>query len=480
MRGTIDTLLIAGGIGVAGALRDRALIEWIRGRAGLVRRLCSVCSGAFLLAEAGLLDGLRATTHWRQCERLAADYPAVSVETDPIFVRAGKIYTSAGVTAGIDLALALIEEDHGREVALAVARELVMFLRRPGGQSQFSVQLSAQQADREPIRDLQRWIGDNLGADLSVETLARRAAMSPRNFARVFTREVGATPGEFVENLRVEAAPAAAGRIRRWRRRDCVRVRLRHARVDAARVPPHTARAAERISQPIQSKVKCMTKKENAMRIAFLIFDNLTTLDAIGPFEVMCRIPGAEVMFVGETAGIKRADPPKSLGIVADYSIADVTSADILVVPGGRGEAQVREKPHMLEWVRQIDKTTQWTTSVCTGALVLGAAGLLKGRPATTHWARLEMLREFGAVPRSERVVEDGKIITAAGVSAGIDMGLHLVRRVAGDTVAHAIQVGIEYDPQPPFDGNAGRAPAYVIDVLRAAYDLSDEKPAAS
>ena len=124
------------------------------------------------------------------------------------------------------------------------------------------------------------------------------------------------------------------------------------------------------------------------MRIAFLIFDNLTALDAIGPFEVMCRIPGAEVMFVGETAGIKRADP-NSLGLVADYSIADVTSADILVVPGGRGEAQVREKPQMLEWVRQIDATTRWTTSVCTGALILGAAGLLKGRPATTHWARL-------------------------------------------------------------------------------------------
>jgi transcriptional regulator GlxA family with amidase domain len=206
VRGAIDTLLIAGGIGVADAVRDRALIEWIRGSAKRVRRLCSVCSGAFLLAQAGLLDGLRATTHWRQCARLAAQYPAVSVETDPIFVRAGKIFTSAGVTAGIDLALALLEDDHGRDVALAVARELVMFLRRPGGQSQFSVQLSTQQADREPIRDLQRWIADHLGADLSVEALARRAAMSPRNFARVFAHEVGITPGEFVESSRIEAA----------------------------------------------------------------------------------------------------------------------------------------------------------------------------------------------------------------------------------------------------------------------------------
>src|SRR5580658_2407588 len=206
VRGPIDTLLVAGGRGTTAAMRDRALIEWLRSTERRARRLCSVCTGAFLLAEAGLLDGLSATTHWRQCARLAARYPLVSVETDPIFVRAGKIFTSAGVTAGIDLALALVEEDHGREVALAVARELVMFLRRPGGQSQFSVQLSAQQADREPIRDLQRWIADHLGTDLSVEALARRAAMSPRNFARVFNREVGMTPGEFVENLRVEAA----------------------------------------------------------------------------------------------------------------------------------------------------------------------------------------------------------------------------------------------------------------------------------
>ena len=206
VRGPIDTLMVAGGIGTTAALRDRALVGWLRGSLRRTRRLCSVCTGAFLLAEAGLLEGLRATTHWRQCDALAARYPTIKVETDPIFVRSGKIFTSAGVTAGIDLALALLEEDHGRDVALAVARELVMFLCRPGGQSQFSVQLRAQQADREPIRDVQRWIADHLDSDLSVEALARRAAMSPRNFARVFTREVGATPGDFVENLRVEAA----------------------------------------------------------------------------------------------------------------------------------------------------------------------------------------------------------------------------------------------------------------------------------
>src|SRR5712691_4372667 len=154
VRGGIDTLLVAGGIGARRAPSDRALIRWLRRIAPRVRRLASVCTGAFLLAEAGLLDGRRATTHWGSCRQLAERYPRVTVDPDLIFVRDGRVYTSAGVTAGMDLALALVEEDHGREVALAVARELVMFLKRPGGQSQFSAQLMAQAADREPIREL--------------------------------------------------------------------------------------------------------------------------------------------------------------------------------------------------------------------------------------------------------------------------------------------------------------------------------------
>jgi transcriptional regulator GlxA family with amidase domain len=203
---SIDTLIVAGGRGAQAALRDRELIEFLRRTAPRVRRLCSVCTGAFVLAETGLLDGRAATTHWRACRELAERYPRVRVESDPIFVRDGNVFTSAGVTAGIDLALALVEADHGRRVALAVARELVMFLRRPGGQSQFSVQLAAQAADREPIRDLQAWIVDHPGADLAVVKLARRAAMSARNFARVFARETGLTPADFVEQTRVEAA----------------------------------------------------------------------------------------------------------------------------------------------------------------------------------------------------------------------------------------------------------------------------------
>lgn len=202
----IDTLLIAGGRGMERHRTNAALVRWIRRQAGWVRRLGSVCTGTFFLAEAGLLKGRRATTHWGASNRLAAGYPDVRVEPDRIFVREGSIYTSAGVTAGMDLALALVEEDLGRDVALGVARELVLFLRRPGGQAQFSAQLAVQFAEHEPLSDLQSYILDHPGEDLSIETLARRVGMSPRNFARVFAREVGTTPARFVGSVRVEAA----------------------------------------------------------------------------------------------------------------------------------------------------------------------------------------------------------------------------------------------------------------------------------
>ena len=206
MRRGLDTLLIAGGVGTRRYCTHAPLLRWIRRQAGWVRRLASVCTGSFFLAEAGLLKGRRATTHWGWCGRMASRYPNIRLEPDMIFVRDGSIYTSAGVTAGMDLALALVEEDHGREVALQVARELVMFLRRPGGQSQFSAQLAVQMAEREPLRDLQAYILENPRADLSVEALARRVAMSPRNFARVFTRDVGTTPARFTTSARVETA----------------------------------------------------------------------------------------------------------------------------------------------------------------------------------------------------------------------------------------------------------------------------------
>ncbi len=202
----LDTLLVAGGVGSREALRSSLVLGFLRRMAPRVRRLASVCTGAFLLAEAGLLNGRRATTHWAYCAELAKRYPQVQVEPDPIFVRDGRIYTSAGVTAGMDLALGLVEEDLGRPLALAVARQLVLFLRRPGGQSQFSAQLAVQSAEREPLRDLQAWIADHPEADLGIERLARRVAMSPRHFARVFLREIGVTPAKFILQVRVEAA----------------------------------------------------------------------------------------------------------------------------------------------------------------------------------------------------------------------------------------------------------------------------------
>ena len=207
--GPCDTLLIAGGRGVGHVAEDPRVLAWVQSQAPRVRRLASVCTGAFVLAAAGLLDGRRAVTHWSECEQLARRYPRITVEEDPIFIRDGHVYTSAGVTAGMDLALALVEEDCGRDVAMAVARELVLFLRRPGGQSQFSAQLSAQTAEREPLRDLQAWMVDHPGDDLRIPALARRAAMSERHFRRAFTAEVGCPPARFVEQVRVDAARRA-------------------------------------------------------------------------------------------------------------------------------------------------------------------------------------------------------------------------------------------------------------------------------
>lgn len=206
LRGSVDTLLVVGGPGVREAARDRDFLQWLLEWSPHVRRICSICTGAFILAAAGLLDGRRATTHWRESEELSREHPGIEVDDDPIFIRDGNIYTSAGVTSGMDLALALVEEDHGRDVAMRIARHLVMFVRRPGGQSQFSALLELQATDRRPMRDLQAWMAEHLDEDLSVDALADRVHMSPRNFARVFRREVGKTPARFVERLRIEAA----------------------------------------------------------------------------------------------------------------------------------------------------------------------------------------------------------------------------------------------------------------------------------
>jgi transcriptional regulator GlxA family with amidase domain len=202
----IDTLIVAGGSGSRQAARDAVLVEWIARRAGRARRTASVCTGAFVLAAAGLLDGRRATTHWFSAAKLARKHPTIDVDPDPIYVRDGDVWTSAGVTAGMDLALALVEEDLDREAALTIARHLVLFLRRPGNQSQFSATLAAQEPAREPLREVQRAVLENVAADHSVEAMASRAHMSPRHFARAFRAETGLTPARYVERVRLEAA----------------------------------------------------------------------------------------------------------------------------------------------------------------------------------------------------------------------------------------------------------------------------------
>ncbi|MFJ9151010.1 GlxA family transcriptional regulator [Streptomyces sp. NPDC102270] len=198
------TLLVPGGRGTRRP--DARLADWLREHGPRADRLVSVCTGAIRLAEAGLLDGRRVTTHWAYCDKLARDHPAVEVDPAPIYVRDGHVSTSAGVTSGIDLALALVEEDLGRDAALVIARHLVVFLRRPGNQAQFSAQLAAQTAQREPLREVQQWITEHPADDLSVQTLAARARLSPRHFARAFQTETGMTPGRYVDRVRLEHA----------------------------------------------------------------------------------------------------------------------------------------------------------------------------------------------------------------------------------------------------------------------------------
>ena len=203
------------------------------------------------------------------------------------------------------------------------------------------------------------------------------------------------------------------------------------------------------------------------MDIAIPICDGITALDAIGPYEVLSRLPGARVHFLGLEPGPKRTDNGM-LALTADGALRDVPHPDVIVVPGGYGTRALMHDEALLGWVRTAHERSQWTTSVCTGALVLGAAGILDGLEATTHWLLLDKLADLGATPVSQRVVEQGKVITAAGVSSGIDMALTLAARIAGDEVAQAIQLAIEYDPEPPFDsGSMSKAPPAIVELAR-------------
>ena len=204
------------------------------------------------------------------------------------------------------------------------------------------------------------------------------------------------------------------------------------------------------------------------MRIAIPLFDGITALDAVGPYEVLSRLPDAEVVFVAQATGPHRTENGV-LALTADASLADLPDPEVVVVPGGFGTRALMSDETMLSWLHAVHAQSRWTTSVCTGSLLLAAAGLLGGLRATTHWLELETLRQFGAQPVSERVVVQGKVITAAGVSAGIDMALTLAAAIAGETIAQAIQLGIEYDPQPPFDsGSMAKAAPEIVELVRA------------
>ncbi|HSX26525.1 MAG TPA: DJ-1/PfpI family protein [Chlamydiales bacterium] len=211
------------------------------------------------------------------------------------------------------------------------------------------------------------------------------------------------------------------------------------------------------------------------MQIVFLFYDGMTALDVVGPHEILCRLPGAKVHRVAKRAGEVRTDSAGLL-LIAECALADVAHADVLVIPGAGSATTLREHPEILDWVRSIHATTKWTTSVCTGSLILGAAGLLSGLRATTHWAAFDRLHSWGAKPTRARIVEEGKVITAAGVSAGIDMALTLAAKIAGPRLAQSLQLGIEYDPEPPFDvGSPDKADRVILETLRSRLAASFE-----
>jgi transcriptional regulator GlxA family with amidase domain len=210
------------------------------------------------------------------------------------------------------------------------------------------------------------------------------------------------------------------------------------------------------------------------MQIAYLLYDRFTVLDIAGPHDVFNSVPGNESIFVAEQAGPVRNESD-TLSLVADASLDEVTSPDIVVIPGGFGNRLLLEHEPLHEWIRGVHETSTWTTSVCTGSLLLAAAGLLDGAPATTHWLARDVLAELGAKPVPDRIVEHGKIVTAAGVSSGIDMALHLVKTINGEEVAQAVQLGIEYDPEPPVDaGSPEKAPPEIVELVRAVFEARE------
>ncbi len=460
--------MLSGGPGAEAAAHDEAVLDFIRRTAPRCRRVATVCSGAFLGAAAGLFDGRRVTTHWARARQLAEDYPGVTVDADPIYIRDGKYWSSAGVTAGIDLSLALVQEDLGVDVAQTVARWLVMFLHRPGGQTQFASPVWVPRAERSTIRAVQSLVEAAPGGDHRLPALAAAAAMSVRHFTRVFTAEVGETPSRFVERTRLEAArreleettdtlDVVAARCGLGSAESLRRVFQRHLGV-----PPDAYRRRFRAAP--RERTSRMT--DTTLQIAIPLFPKFTALDAVGPYEVLQRIPNFDIVFVGHEprrgaqrerhdraqrrrhlrggGDARRGRLPRRRGDAAAWSTMRGCSTGCAGPTPGPGSPR-RSAP------------VRWCS---------GAAGLLQGLTATTHWSCYPELAAHGAEPTPTRVVEhlDERIITSAGVSSGIDMALRLVELLADRTAAQAAQLMIEYDPQPPFDcGSVDKADDVVM-----------------
>ena len=454
---TVDTFVVAGGTG----RRDRrsptrrscARCARVAKRS---RRVASVCTGAFLLAEAGLLDGRRVTTHWASCRRLAAPLPRPRRSTrDPIFVRDGDVYTSAGVTAGIDLCLALVEEDHGRELALAVARQLVVFLKRPGGQAQFSSHLSTQLAERDVLAEVQGWIADHLDEDLSVPRLAERAAMSPRHFARVFRAETGVTPARFVERARVEQARRRleeSGAGIEEIAHGCgfgTPETMRRAFLRALRVGPAEYRQRFRAATEPALEVRMTTT-------GILIFDGAEELDFVGPYEVFTMARHGR----RPRRADRRVDPmpvrcAKGMRVLPDHTLADAPYLDVLVVPGRPGDPARGRQPG----ADRLDPAGRARLHLGHQRVHRRVPAPRGRHPATSSRSPPTGRRSTAcATPTGRhrcssdvRYVRDGNVVTAAGVSAGIDMALWVVGQVYGVEHARVTQYAMEYDPAPPY-----------------------------
>jgi cyclohexyl-isocyanide hydratase len=444
----IHTLITVGGEpGMRQELMRGNATDILARAIGRVPRIASVCSGTFFLAAAGALDGRRAATHWSEVEALKRFRPEVLVDGNAIHIEDRGIWTSAGVTAGMDLALAMIEADLGRKVALAIARRHVLFRIRPGGQSQFSAELVAQTAGNPKIKKLAEKVTAQPRADWRTDVLAAEAGVSRRSLSRLFRTGLDVSPADFVERVRtdlarrrlletddnVEAIAVACG-FGSLRRMDRAFARAMSAS------PPSFAHASRR-----------MEPSMSLFNVGFVIFPELTQLDFTGPQQVLARLPQSAMHIIAKSAAPVSSD--SGLSLVPTHTFENCPRLDLICIPGGStGVVRAMGDRDTIEFVQRQSVTAKYVTSVCTGAFILGAAGLLKGRRATTHWAFTELLPLVGATHEKGRVVKDGNVITAGGVTSGIDFGLNVVAEIAGDTVAQAIQLGLEYDPNPPFD----------------------------